>query len=230
MTDWPLTTPARPVGRGVLSTLADDELGAPYDRRAAVYDRLVGMRVYNRLAWATSPADYAEFAARATASADGPLLDVACGSAGATAATYRASGRPCLLVDRSVGMLERAADRLGGAPDVTLLQADVDALPLAPATFATVVLFGGLHLFVDLATLAGTLRAQLAPGGRLFVTGLAAETRVGRAYLALLHRAGEVAEPRSAATLRAAVEHGFGAPLERWERRGSMCFGESAPA
>ncbi len=45
------------------------------------------------------------------------------------------------------------------------------------------------------------LRAQLAPGGALYVTSLVAETPVAARYLALLHRAGEVATPRRQADL-----------------------------
>jgi len=39
---------------------------------------------------------------------------VGCGSAVFTAAAYRTAGRPLVLVDRSLGMLARAAQRLGG--------------------------------------------------------------------------------------------------------------------
>ncbi len=40
------------------------------------------------------------------------------------------------------------------------------------------------------------LLAHLAPGGQLYLAGLVAETRWGRRYLEILHRAGEVAVPK----------------------------------
>jgi hypothetical protein len=43
-----------------------------------------------------------------------------------------------------------------------------------------------------------------APHGRLYLTGLGAETRPGRRYLDILHRAGEVTTPLSAVELREA--------------------------
>ena len=48
----------RPAGAGVVSALSSADEGAPYDRRAAAYDRLIGNRVYNRLVWGASVADY----------------------------------------------------------------------------------------------------------------------------------------------------------------------------
>ena len=93
-----------------------DDAGAPYDRRAAVYDRLVRSRAYNRLAWSTSPADYTAFAARAFASDHGPLLEAAAGSAAATAELHARAGRPTMLVDLSRAMLDRAASGVEPPP------------------------------------------------------------------------------------------------------------------
>jgi len=91
------------------------EPGAPYDRRTAVYDRLVRSQTYNRLAWSTTPDDYAQFAAAAIASADGPLLEAAAGTAAATASLHAHSRRPTMLVDLSRAMLDRAARRIAAA-------------------------------------------------------------------------------------------------------------------
>ena len=188
----------RPAGAAVLSALPADDPGTPYDRRAAVYDRLVGSGAYNRLLWGTSPAAYAAFAASAVRAGEGPLLDAACGSAVFTAEVYRAADRPLVLVDRSLGMLARAAERFGGDDGArpALVQADLLALPFARGAFATVACHGSLHVFDDLAGVLSALRAQLAPGGWVYASSLVAETAVGRRYLRLLHRAGEVAAPR----------------------------------
>lgn len=192
-----------------------DDTGAPYDRRAAVYDRLVGSRMYNRMAWSTAPDDYTAFAAAAFASADGPLLEVAAGSAAATAELHASAQRPTVLVDLSRAMLERAARRIAAAgsdahghelpPHIRLVQADLLALGFPAHGFTTVLGLGLTHLFDDLPALVDALRAQLARGGQLHLAGLVAQTRRGRRYLELLHRAGEVPAPRTAEELHVAL-------------------------
>ncbi|MDQ3630749.1 MAG: class I SAM-dependent methyltransferase [Actinomycetota bacterium] len=169
-------------------------------------------RSYNRVAWSAAPGDYREFAAAAIASAEGPLLEVAAGSAAATAELHAGSRRPAVLVDLSRAMLERAARRIAaaggtqeGPAGIRLVQADLFALPFGPSRFTTVLGLGLTHLFDDLPALVAALRVPLVPAGRLHLAGLVAETRRGRLYLELLHRAGEVAAPRSAAELHGAL-------------------------
>lgn len=188
---------------------AVDEPGAPYDSRAAVFDRMVRSPLYNRIAWSTSPAAYEAFAAEAAGAGDGPLLEAAAGSAAATAAVHAGAGRETVLADRSRAMLERAAARIdeaGREADVRLVQADLFELPFPPGGFETVLALGAAHLFEDVPAFRDALLAQLRPGGSLYIAGLVGETRRGRAYLRALHRAGEIATPRTAAELRAALE------------------------
>jgi SAM-dependent methyltransferase len=187
-----------------------DDARSPYDRRAAMYDRLVRSRLYNRIAWSTSPEDYSNFAAEAFASAEGPLLEVAVGSAAATASLHARSRRTTMLIDLSRAMLERAGRNIAAAAGgsahvfsrIRLVQADLRALPPPDEPFTTVLGLGLTHLFEDLPALVRTLQAQLAPDGWLYLSGLVAETIRGRRYLDLLHRAGEVTAPKSAAELR----------------------------
>ncbi len=215
----------RNAGNGLLSALGPDSPGSPYDRRAAIYDRLVGNRLYNRLVWGSRPASYAAFAATAVADSDGPLLDVGCGSAVFTAGAYRSTGRALILVDRSLGMLARAAERLRGhdLARVAFVQADLFDLPFQPGSFTTVACHGLLHLFDNPAEVIRTLRAQVAPAGSLYATSLVAETAIGSRVLALLHRAGEVAIPRRERELAAVAEAGLGAITEV-RREGCMVF------
>lgn len=185
-------------------------MGAPYDRRAATYDRLVRSRAYNRIAWSCTPQDYVAFASGAFASGAGPLLEAAAGSAAATAQLHASSQRPTVLVDLSRKMLEHAAHSIAGDGHelpwhVRLVQADLLALPFAPHGFGTVLGLGMTHLFDDLQAVVGSLLAQLAPGGELHLAGLVAETRRGRRYLEILHRAGEVAAPMTADELHVAL-------------------------
>lgn len=192
-----------------------DDTGAPYDRRAAAYDRLVRSRLYNRIAWSTAPEEYANFASTAIGSSDGPLLEAAAGSTAATAELHVVSERATVLVDLSRAMLARAARRIAAAGDgaddelpahVRLAQADILDLPFTERGFTTVLGLGLTHLFDDLPALVAALQAQLAPGGQLYLAGLVAETRRARRYLEILHHVGEVAAPRTADELRVALD------------------------
>ena len=111
-------------------------------------------------------------------------------------------------------MLQRAAHRIAAAGNqneretaarIRLVQADLLALPFPPRGFATVLGLGLTHLIDDVPALVNTLRAQLAPGGELHLAGLVAGTRRGQRYLEFLHRAGEVAQPRTAEELHVAL-------------------------
>ena len=224
--------PVQEVRPGLWSALSGPGDAALYDARAAAYDRVVGSTLYNRLAWGAAAARYRAFAQRAVTAADGPLLDAGSGSAVFTADVYASAARPIVLVDRSLGMLEAARARLqralpGGEATgrFVLVQADLFDLPFQEAAFGTVLSMGMLHLFEDRAVLARRLHAFLKPGGRLFMTSLVAERAVGRAYLSALHRAGEVAAPRTYLALRAELEAALGAVAA--ERDGSMAYLEA---
>lgn len=212
----------RPRGEGVLSALPPDDAGAPYDRTAAVYDRVVGGRTYNRVMWGTSTAAYGTFASEALAGGAGPVLDAGCGSAVFTAGVYRPASRPLVLVDRSVGMLVRARSRLGGAP-AALVQADLHDLPFREEGFATVGCYGTLHVLPDPWAALAALWRQVAPGGRLFAAMLVTDRGLGSAYLRVLARVGEVGPPRGVAEVRAAVRRVLGEQATV-DRTGSMAW------
>jgi SAM-dependent methyltransferase len=201
----------RPVAGRIVSALAADDAGALYDRHARIYDRLIGNRVYNRVVWGTLPGDYTAFAGEALGAGVGPLLDVGCGTLVFTAAHYATAEREVVLVDRSVAMLKKAAERLPADGAATLVQADLHDLPFAPASFATVACHGVLHVLEDPWAALRALGEQVAPGGRLFASMLVTDRGVGRRYLGVLERAGEVGPPRSSAELAAAAREVFGA-------------------
>jgi len=75
----------RAAGEGIYSTLPEEEEGAPWDRRAARYDRLVCSPAYNRIAWGTNPSEYRRFTREAVESGEGPFLEAGCGTAAFTA-------------------------------------------------------------------------------------------------------------------------------------------------
>src|SRR4051794_17000655 len=74
----------------ILSALAPGEEGAAYDRHAAVYDRVIGNPLYNRVVWSCPTSEYAEFAREALAAGDGPFLDAGCGTLVFTGDVYAA--------------------------------------------------------------------------------------------------------------------------------------------
>lgn len=198
-----------------------------YDRRAGLYDRMVRSRLYNRLAWGTSPDDYEDFAARALADGDGPLLDAGCGSAAATAALYRSADRQLVLADRSGAMLQLAAARIGERDGVRYVQCDLEAPPFGPREFGVVACFGVLHLVEDVPRWVSRLRALSR--GRVFLSALVADRPLSRSYLHALHRAGEVATPRTAADFRAAVRAGAGGSEVDVRVRGAMAYAILGP-
>jgi ubiquinone/menaquinone biosynthesis C-methylase UbiE len=213
----------RPARSGIVSALPASDEGAAYDRKAAAYDLLVGSRPYNRLLWGTHPRGYRAFAAEALAASDGPFLDAGCGSAVFTAPLYQSAARPLVLVDRSLAMLERTAERLAGAP-AALVQADLHDLPFSPGRFPTVACFAMLHVLDDPWTALAALRDQMAPGGRLFASMLVADRGgITRPYLAALHRAGELGPVRQTDELKATARAIFG-PSAQVDRTGSMAW------
>ena len=222
---------ARLAKDGIWSALPEGQDAGRYDGRASAYDAVVGSRLYNRLVWGSSPAAYAAFAERAVQSDRLPLLDAGCGSLVFTADIYARARRPLVLVDRSLGMLGAAAVRLRrrrreGAPETIFLQADVLDLPFRPECFGTVLSMGMLHLFDDAEGFVGALRRVLAPDGHLFLTSLVTSRRIGRTYLAMLHRAGEVALPRTHRQLVEAIQGSRPGPPGRIDSylQGSMAF------
>jgi SAM-dependent methyltransferase len=194
------TVPLRELGGGLVSALPEGDEGAPYDRHAEIYDRLIGNRRYNQLIWGCDPREYATFAAEALAAGDGPFLDAGSGTAVFTADLYRRASRPVVLVDRSTGMLRKAAERLDGAP-VTLVQADLFALPFSPQTFSTVGCFAMLHVLDEPWDALARLRSMVAPGGQLYASMLVVDRRLSRHYHRMLERRGEMGPPRRAAEL-----------------------------
>jgi SAM-dependent methyltransferase len=218
----------RSVSDGIWSVLPIDAPGQRYDGRLAAYDRVVGNGLYNRLLWGSSPARYAAFARRALDSGDGPFLDAGCGSLVFTAAAYATSTRSVILLDQSVGMLEAARNRLiqqvGHLPErVALIQADLRELPFRDAAFSTVLSMGMLHLFDNCEPILGELGRTTQQDGKLFITSLVSDRRLGRGYLRLLRRAGEVAQPRTMLELKSAIGRALREPIDSF-REGNMGF------
>lgn len=141
---------AREVSSGLYTAFPGEMAVAPYDRRAAVYDAIVGRSIYHRAFWGTSAQAYARFGRAALEAADdGHFAEVGCGSLLFTAPMYvEAHGLSVTLVDRSLQMLRRGLKRLGSAQDappegIAMLHADAAALPVRPGIFSTSIWLAG---------------------------------------------------------------------------------------
>ncbi len=207
--------PIRELEPSLFSALDPDDEGAPYDTRAAAYDRLVSTRWYNRVAWGVPPATHTDFITRAlTSEAEGWVLDVAAGSCVASASAYPKTSRPLIILDRSLGMLRRGMARLrrlSGAipPHVAFLQADATALPFRSDSMATVLCHGAFHVFSSPSAVCAEWARVLHTGGWLYVSSLVHGRWLGDRYLGLLHRAGEITQPRIPGEFAGFVEAKF---------------------
>lgn len=177
-----------------------------YRRRATGYDAMVSSRLYNRAAWGTAPEDYAAFAARAIGSGDGPLLEVAVGTAAATALLHVASRRQTTLVDLSAPMLDVAAASIsraaGGAVPARISFECRDMLaPTTPRRYETIVGLGLLHLVSDAGPVFSGLGQQLSEHGSLHLSSLIEGSARSNAYLRLLRAHGDIAQIRTASEL-----------------------------
>lgn len=201
----------------------------PYDSRAAAYDRVVGSRLYNRIVWGVSLKSYGTFVRRALGDGEGGLLDAGAGSAVFTADAYAETSRSLILVDRSLGMLEAARDRItaqagGTFPEtITLLQTDAMDLPLRAESIETVLSMGLFHLIEEIEACVDELFRVLAPEGALFATSLVSDRALGRHYLRFLHAVGELAAPRTERELRLRIVNALDRPVST-HREGNMAF------
>jgi SAM-dependent methyltransferase len=132
---------------------------ADYDAHAAVYD----------LEYAAREMDL-DFWVRATRC--GPVLELGCGTGRLTTQLAR-TGHQITGVDSSKPMLERATQRMSGQTNVTLIHADVRALPCRDGSFGTVLapfaVFNYLLSLADQLAAATELKRVLRSGGHAIV-------------------------------------------------------------
>lgn len=204
---------------------------APYDRKATIYDAVVGLSLYNRVFWGTTPAAFTRFARRALdAAGRGNFAEAGCGSLLFTSSLYaQHNAAMALLVDRSIQMLRRGMKRLapghGVPPDtVAALHADVASLPVRTAAFDSLLCLNVLHVPCDVAAITAEFARVLVPGrGRLFVSALVRSGRWSDSYMKALHRAGELAAPVTLDVLCERVAGTWGA-VESATLQGNMGF------
>ena len=218
---------------GIWSVLPEEAEEVDFDQLGPTYDRLVRTRLYVRLVSGADPADFTEFAREAIAAADdGGLLDVACGSLTFTDQLYARSPRPVVLADRSITMLRMGRERLasrGGDPQLVLLHADGSDLPFRDETFTTVACYGSLHVFEDLGAAVAELYRCLAPGGQLFLTGLADTGRwIGLQAMKVMQRLAQFYTIYTADEIAGIVADAAGEPPNA-QVRGNLVYVTSRP-
>lgn len=200
------------VDEGIFSCLGKADRRSDYDKKVGAYDFIVGNRFYNRIVWGNWPSEYREFCRQALASTPGgTYLDAGCGSLVFTASLYsEASNKLIVLLDRSLGMLTKGRDRIrqlkGRVPDnIKFLQGDIFDLPFRDQVFDTVASYGVLHIFDDKTGMLAEMERVKQPGGHIFFSSLAGNNTLGRHYLEMLRKAGEVAECHSSESLARAL-------------------------
>lgn len=116
-----------------------------------------------------------EFWSRAATGAQGPILELGCGT-GRVSVPLATSGVPVVGVDFSMPMLRRARTRARKAAlgsRLRLVRSDIRALPFAPDAFGTVIApYGVVQSMPGADALAAALHAVarvLAPGGSVWI-------------------------------------------------------------
>jgi ubiquinone/menaquinone biosynthesis C-methylase UbiE len=221
---------ARLIEDDIYSVLPDASQTHHYDRRATVYDWIVGSRLYNSIMWGSAPRDYVAFARQAVdSSRNGKFLDAGCGSLLFTASTYLQTDRQIVAFDQSLAMLRRARTRLlkaaGGMPQhIILLQADLSDLPFRPASFHTVLCLNVLHQFAAPTALLQNLKRLLSDEGQLFLTSLLLNDRfIGDQYLSALYTMREFVPPRTRSELRSILTEALQREVT-YTQKGNMAF------
>ena len=237
----PHATP-REIEPGLFSVLEEGDVGAPYDRVAAFYDRAVSSPTYLRIAWGLAREDNARFIRDAIDSGDskddskeeGWIVDVAAGTCVDAAALHARAERPTIVLDRSVAMLRRARDRVvefcGSVPPaIFFLQADATALPFRDGSISTILCQGAYHVFPDTGAITREWTRVASPGAGLFVSSLVLGRWLGDRYLSLLRRSGEIAPPRTAEAFQTRIEEELARPFEL-EAVGNFAYARGRPA
>lgn len=112
--------------------------------------------------------DYTIVDALRRRAADGPVLDLGCGTGGLTAAVSQL-GQPVLGIDISAGLLRRTGERRYGAPAL-FVRYGGEKLPVRDGSMAAATTYGVLiHILddADLVPLLSEIRRVLQPGGVL---------------------------------------------------------------
>ena len=223
----------RVVDEGIYSVLPAVQQTYQYDKKAAIYDFVVGSSLYNRVMWGDSPNNYIAFACRAINShPNGWLIDAGCGSMLFTTAAYLESRRPIIAFDQSLDMLRRARAHLSRSANsvpkhIFLVQADLSDLPFRADRFQTVLSMNLLHHYADGGGLVLKLKNLLTESGCLYLTSLVTNNRFpGDHYLSALHNKSWLVQPRTKDELAKLLQESL-TEMRFWTR-GNMAYATTA--
>jgi ubiquinone/menaquinone biosynthesis C-methylase UbiE len=193
--------PVHKVESNIYSAL-DNTPRARYDKKARVYEFLVGNFLYNKLMWGTSPGDYVHYAREVLAACEGTVVDIGCGGLVQTSRLYAARPQFTVLADISLEMLRigkhRLLQQIGLLPDhLNFLQADAFKLPFYECSVDNVVSFGMLHLFDNKQAFIQEFLRILKKGGTFHITALTNDRRFSRRYIRFLQHRQEFATAMS---------------------------------
>lgn len=178
----------------------ENTMGSSYDKKARIYERLVGLNIYNKILWGTLPKDYTDFAKAAILVSKGKCIDIGCGGLIQTAGIYAQTKQDYILLDHSIEMLRIAKSRLvsqcGMMPGhIRLLQADAFQLPFEDENFDNLVSFGMIHCFEDKSAFISEALRVLKRGGTFHFTSMTSDRLISKHYMNLLRKQKEFGVP-----------------------------------
>ncbi|MCG2617856.1 class I SAM-dependent methyltransferase [Terrimonas sp. NA20] len=194
-------SPVREIEPNIYSSV-EYSIKATYDRKARLYELLVGNFLYNKIMWGTRPGDYVHYAKEVLSTCQGSVVDIGCGGLIQTSSLYAARPAFTVLADLSLEMLRIGKHRLlqhrSRLPHhVTFLQADAFGLPFHDGAVDNVVSFGMLHLFDNKTAFIKEFLRILKKGGSFHITSLTNDRSFSRAYIRFLQRNNEFATAMS---------------------------------
>lgn len=169
---------------------------AKYDFRAPYYEWMVKSNWFNLIHWNTLPKYYTEFATDAIINQKGKLIDIGCGGLSQTYLLYTKTKNHCTLIDRSVGMLKMAREKLtitnNEFPNnIQLLQSDAFNLPFEENSFDILCSFGTIHLFDNKKLFIESILRVLKPNGHFYFLTMTNKYINSRLFMNLLKQFGE---------------------------------------
>lgn len=193
---------------GILSVIPEAEQASDYDNKVRAYDLIVGNRFYNKLVWGNWPSQYEDYCRNClNANPNGIVLDAGCGSLVFTSKAYAdCNNKLVVLLDRSIGMLRGARGRIeklcGSVPNnLVFIQGDIFDLPFKDSVFDIVMLQGLLHMFDEKISILKEINRVKKETGLSAFTSLVGNNYIGRKYLEILKKSGEVASVQTSNSL-----------------------------
>ncbi|MBY0575667.1 MAG: methyltransferase domain-containing protein [Gallionellaceae bacterium] len=136
-----------------------------------------------------------------------------------------------VLLGRSIGMLRKGRERIKKhcgkvSKNIVFIQGDIFNLPFQDAAIDTVASFGVLHIFEQKNDVLAELERVKKHSGRVFFSSLVGNNSLGRRYLQVLKKAGEIASCHSSQSLISQLSP---SPFAyKLTTIGNMAYGQSA--